>query len=162
MRRLTIGTVLALATAVALGSVALAAEMEEMAPHPAHIHAGVCPEPGDVVAPLNDVTAGMGEAAGVATAVPTVSSFSVVELALADILAGEHSINVHLSADDLGTYLACGDIGGVPVDTGMGQGLAVGMAPVGESDLTGVALLLEMPDGNTGVDVLLFHQSALP
>jgi hypothetical protein len=51
---------------------------------------------------------------------------------------------------------------GVPVDTGMGLGLAVGMAPVGDSDLTGVTLLLEMPDGNTGVDVLLFQQSDLP
>jgi hypothetical protein len=135
---------------------------DAMQPHPAHIHVGACPDVGDVVAPLNDVTAGMGDAGGLETAIPTVSSFSVVDIALGDIIAGGHSINVHLSADDLGTYLACGDIGGTPVDTGMGLGLAVGMAPVGESDLTGVTLLLEMPDGSTGVDVLLFHQADLP
>ena len=42
-------------------------DMGGMAPHPAHIHAGLCPAPGDVVAPLNDVTSGISETAGPAS-----------------------------------------------------------------------------------------------
>jgi hypothetical protein len=66
--------------------------------HPAHIHSGTCAELGDVVYPLTDVDAS-GE------------SITVVETSLADLSAtGPYAINIHLSADDIGTYVACGDI----------------------------------------------------
>ncbi|MEZ4505121.1 MAG: CHRD domain-containing protein [Thermomicrobiales bacterium] len=66
--------------------------------HPAHIHSGTCAELGDVVYPLTDV-----DAAG--------ESVTVVDVPLADLLAnGPYAINIHLSADDIGTYVACGDI----------------------------------------------------
>src|SRR5215211_1780685 len=65
---------------------------------PAHIHSGTCAELGDVVYPLTDVDAS-GE------------SITVVETSLADLSAtGPYAINIHLSADDIGTYVACGDI----------------------------------------------------
>jgi hypothetical protein len=66
--------------------------------HPAHIHSGTCAELGDVVYPLTDVDAS-GE------------SVTVVDVPLADLLSGgPYAINIHLSADEIGTYVACGDI----------------------------------------------------
>lgn len=66
--------------------------------HPAHIHSGSCTALGDVVYPLTDVDAS-GE------------SVTVVDVPLSDLLTtGPYAINVHLSADEIGTYVACGDI----------------------------------------------------
>lgn len=66
--------------------------------HPAHIHAGSCADLGDIVYPLTDV-----DASG--------ASVTVIETSLADLLAsGPYAINIHLSADEIGTYVACGDI----------------------------------------------------
>jgi len=66
--------------------------------HPAHIHSGSCTQLGDVVYPLTDVDAS-GE------------SVTVVDVSLADLqTTGPYAINIHLSADEIGTYVACGDI----------------------------------------------------
>ena len=66
--------------------------------HPAHIHSGTCTELGDVVYPLTDVDAS-GE------------SVTVVDATLSDLLTtGPYAINIHLSADEIETYVACGDI----------------------------------------------------
>jgi hypothetical protein len=66
--------------------------------HPAHIHSGTCAKLGDVVYPLTDVNAS-GE------------SVTVVDASLADLqTTGPYAINIHLSADEIGTYVACGDI----------------------------------------------------
>jgi hypothetical protein len=64
--------------------------------HPVHIHSGTCDDLGDVVFPLEDVVDGMSE--------------STVEASIADILAADHAINVHLSADEMDVYVACGEI----------------------------------------------------
>jgi hypothetical protein len=64
--------------------------------HPAHIHSGTCDDLGDVVFPLEDVVEG--------------SSESTVEASIDDILAADHAINVHLSADEMDVYVACGEI----------------------------------------------------
>lgn len=64
--------------------------------HPVHIHAGTCDDLGDVVFPLEDVEEGM--------------SSSTVDASIDDIMAAQHSINVHLSADEISVYVACGEI----------------------------------------------------
>jgi hypothetical protein len=64
--------------------------------HPAHIHSGTCDDLGDVVFPLENVVEG--------------SSESTVEASIDDILAADHAINVHLSADEMDVYVACGEI----------------------------------------------------
>ena len=63
---------------------------------PAHIHAGVCPEVGDVVAPLTELTAPGGGMADMGTptmmqtgAIPVEYSFSTVPLPLDAILGAE-------------------------------------------------------------------------
>lgn len=83
------------------GSTTVSIELEgtpEGGVHPVHIHAGTCDDLGDVVFPLEDVVEGMSE--------------STVEAGISDILAAEHAINVHLSADEMNVYVACGNIEG--------------------------------------------------
>lgn len=140
------------------GGAALAQEMT-MTPHPAHIHAGSCPAPGDVVAPLTDVGASMdGEMMGQATYLPVQSSTTTVELGLADILSGTHAIVVHASAEDMATYVLCGDLGGAPMG---GTSLAVGLSPVADPSFHGVATLVDGGDGTTLVTIYLTHAAGM-
>ena len=64
---------------------------------PAHIHPGTClelvPQP---LYPLEMVEDG--------------ASDTVVPASLADLLAGELALNLHVSAADMGTYAACVDL----------------------------------------------------
>lgn len=68
--------------------------------HPIHLHSGTCAELGDIVVDLTSVdTEG--------------SSVTDVEVPLATIQdpeIGPHAVNIHLSADQFATYVACGDV----------------------------------------------------
>lgn len=149
--------------------------------HPAHIHSGTCQELGDVVFPLEDVTAGNVGAAPVAspdvmgtpmaegTAEVGMSgtpmagsdmqgeivamSTTDVEAALDDILGAEHAINVHESAENIGNYIACGDITGEATD-GM---LVIQLEELNDSGYTGEATLTDNGDGTTTVTVVLYE-----
>lgn len=123
------------------------------AARPVHIHAGSCAELGDVVAPLNDLTAPTGAGAGQAdSAFQAESSSTNVPLPLDAILGGDHAINVHLSADEIGTYIACGDIGGALEANGA---LVIGLAEDSDSGFTGIAYLGPGADG-ASTDVSVF------
>jgi plastocyanin len=129
-------------SALAVVAPAIAAQDGDEA-HPAHIHAGTCAELGDVVIPLSDVAMPEGEAAGPASAIPVELSETDVDMPLQDIIDGGHAINVHLSAAEIGTYIACGDIGGIVTewDTGEGQELTIGLGELNDSGYFGVAWL---------------------
>ena len=140
-----------------------------MGPHPAHIHAGSCPEVGDVVHPLTDITHmdAMGTpmagtesdstpmAGGEMGEVVAMSSTDV-EAPLEDILAAEHAINVHLSAEEIDTYIACGDITGEPTD----GTLEITLDEQNDSGYQGTATLTDNGDGTTTVDVMLTMSDA--
>jgi hypothetical protein len=116
---------LGVATALAVGVLAVVpvagAEMTETPPRPAHIHVGACPAPGDVIQDLSFLTA----------VLPSIEhSSKQVAMALSDILAEPHAFVVHLSAEEIGTYLVCGDITGTPSEMG---DVAVTLAPVNDS-----------------------------
>lgn len=66
--------------------------------HPAHIHAGGCgaDDLGEIVYPLEDISGG--------------SSQSSLDVSLDELQEGDYAINVHKSADEMGVYLACGEI----------------------------------------------------
>jgi hypothetical protein len=66
-------------------------------PQPAHIHVGTCANLKDVYKPLTNVVGGD-------------SSTVVKGVTIDQLLAGTYAINVHESADDLGKYVACGNI----------------------------------------------------
>ncbi len=112
--------------------------------HPAHIHTGTCDELGDVVFPLTDVAAGTmsGTPAAEGGAIAVETSETEVAETLETITQGGHAINIHLSTEEIGTYIACGDIGGVVMTgTTMGDVLAIGLREVGGSGYSGVATL---------------------
>jgi hypothetical protein len=139
--------------------------------HPAHIHSGTCAELGDVVFPLEDVSAANVDAAPVATAEMRDASMNAtpgamdtgvegqvvavsttdVEASLEDIMGAEHAVNVHESAENIGNYIACGDISGEMTD----GSLTVELQELNGSGYSGEAVLTDNGDGTTTVTVTL-------
>jgi plastocyanin len=133
--------------------VARGQEPEGDAPHPAHIHSGICSNLGDIVAPLADVTElTAGENFGSAGAVPVQESETEVALPLGDLLAAPHAVNIHESAEAIQNYIACGDIGGRVVD----GDLAIGLLGLNQSNYQGV-VVLEGDDDVTNVTIYLYN-----
>jgi len=129
-------------------------------PHPAHIHSGTCDELGDVVFPLADVAAQSGEEMGAAGGHPVkVSEVNNVDAPLQEILDGGHAVNVHLSAEEIGTYIACGDIGGVVHERENGEGMeiTIALAELNGSGHVGIAWLGDDGEGGTNVTVSLIE-----
>jgi plastocyanin len=143
-RSIRLGSVAAVA-ALALLTPGLAAQDDEAEVHPAHIHSGTCAELGDVVVPLTDIAhvGGDAETTGATSSIPVKSSITVVDMPLQEIIDGGHAINVHLSADEIDTYIACGDIGGaVTTDEGEEEPeLIIGLGELNDSGHTGIAWL---------------------
>jgi plastocyanin len=123
--------------------------------HPAHIHLGTCdaldPNP---TFPLTDValaSVASGDATDGATAIPVERSVTTVDASVEDLRTGGYAINIHQSADDIGTYIACGNLSGAIDDSGA---LVVGLAELNESGHSGVAILTEQGE-QTNVSVYL-------
>lgn len=125
---------------------------DALVPRPVHIHSGSCDELGDVVAPLTDLTAPEGDRVGQRRADLAETSFTNVPLALDAILAEDHAINAHLSSEEIGTYIACGNIGGVINANGA---LVIGLSEDSNSGYTGIAFLQPAADG-VSTDVSVF------
>jgi len=124
-----------------------------MPPRPVHIHSGNCNELGEVVNPLTDLTAPQGDQVGQRRASLAQSSFTSVPVTLDALLADNFAINAHLSAEEIGTYIACGEIGGVLAPDGS---LTIGLREVDNSGYAGIAYLAPGADGaSTGVSVFV-------
>ncbi len=157
-----------LAAAMALAALALlvpvsSAQTPEAEPagavHPVHIHSGTCAELGDVVVPLNDLAAPAGEHTGPDSAVTVTLSENVIDMPLQEIIDGGHAINVHLSAEEIDVYIACGDIGGViTTDEGGRQEMMIGLAEMNDSGYTGTVWIGPSADGTqTEFSVILIE-----
>lgn len=143
-------------------------------PFPAHIHSGTCDELGDVVFPLADLAPFGNQASPMASPSLAVASTPVaspvaatpvgspaaeqevlaessteVAGSLDEILAAEHAINVHESAENIQNYVSCGDLTGTATD-GM---LHIELQELNESFLVGQADLMDNGDGTTTVTV---------
>lgn len=117
--------------------------------HPSHIHNGDCSAPADVVYPLNNVVPTASAEGEQSLTVET--GFTPVETTLEELTAAPHSIVAHLSADEIGTYLVCGDI------TGLDNGAVI--TPLKElngSGYVGIGILRETEAGGVNVWVILF------
>jgi hypothetical protein len=125
-----------------------------LAPRPAHIHTGTCDEVGEVIAPLTDLGGAIGgDRVGQARrAIPAQSSFTSVPLTLDAILGADHVVNVHLSAEEIDTYIACGEIGGRLSPEGA---VIIGLRELNDSGFTGIAYLAPGADG-ASTDVSVF------
>jgi hypothetical protein len=133
--------------------------------HPAHIHSGTCDQLGDVVIALEDVAVPADAThEGAETAHDVKISQTHVDMPLQDLLDGDYAINVHLSAEEIGTYIACGDIGGYVITDPAGQTeLFVGLRELNDSGHTGVARLGIGEDANqTEVSILLVEPDEMP
>jgi plastocyanin len=136
------------------------------ASHPAHIHSGTCTELGDVIYPLSDVSVTApvngtpigGAVVGAADAVPVALGGTTVAAPLADLLAAPFAINVHESADNIGNYIACGNVGGAMIGP---ADVAFGLTELNDSGYSGVATLHDNGDGTTAVSVYLTSDSAM-
>jgi len=156
----TVGGAAALAGMVALSGPTVWAQdatpsaAETMVPRPAHIHSGTCKNIGEVVAPLTDLTGATGgDRVGQSRrAIPAESSFTSVPMTLDEILGSDHVVNVHLSAEEIGTYIACGEVGGMLTPDGA---LIIGLRELNNSGFTGIAYLAPGADG-ASTDVSVF------
>ncbi len=155
----------ALAVMVGLGLGAGGAGAQDgMDAHPAHIHEGTCddlnPKP---LIPLTNVSemgmmegmmegtpeAGdaameMSEPMGAETAFGIETSYTLVDVALKEIVEGGYAINLHESKENIENYIACGDIGGrIETGPGMDEGgtLVVGLGQLNDSGYSGIAVL---------------------
>jgi hypothetical protein len=146
------------------GGVVAAQDAATTAPsHPAFIKAGDCGESdANPVATLNDLERiGSSEGAGdeeelqvegTLTAAPILTSTSEeIEVSFDELLETSHSVTVYLSQDELQTYVACGEIGGVVNE----DQLVIALHAVDGSDYNGIAILAKDGDGNADVTVYL-------
>lgn len=163
---------LALALAVTgLGAGLTQAQDTSSPPHPAHIHVGTClelePNP---LAPLSDVTGVMfgddndqaptGDDIKGAIGAPLVKSSESkdIEVSFDDVLATSHAINVHESAENIGNYIACGDIGGVVKD----DTVMVGLYEQNGTGYSGLAIVKKNGDDKVDVTIYLVPPTAAP
>lgn len=151
MSRTALRLLLTLAAALALFAVpgiAATAQDAAVTPHPSHIHEGTCdalnPQPAwalsDVAAVAPDAPLGAVEV-GVTT----------VDVSLDELLAAPYAINVHESAENVQTYIACGNIAGPVVD----GTLLIPIRPQNDSGYSGIAELATNDAGGTDVSVYI-------
>jgi len=130
--------------------------------YPVAIHEGTCDEPtmepawelGDAVSV--GVEQDEPEVIGPALTRTITGVSSDVDFSLDSVADTDYVIAVHASPQDQGTLVACGQIAGIKVE---GQ-LVVALAPVGDSEVTGIAILdedeagvLDLAEGQTRVTV---------
>ena len=142
----------------------IAAQDDDNEAHPAHVHSGTCDELGEVVYPLADIAYPTGEEMGAAGGHPVkLSERTHLDVPLQEILDGDHAINVHLSADEIDAYIACGNIGGVVHERENGEGMevAVALAELNDSGHAGIAWLGDDGEGGTNVIVSLIEPDGM-
>jgi uncharacterized cupredoxin-like copper-binding protein len=125
---------------------------EASPPRPSHIHSGDCDELGPVIQPLTSLTVPAGAVSGNSDAVVAEAAFSNIPQSLDELLAEDHALKVHLSKDQIQTYLACGDIGGAADADGA---LIVGMKELDDSGYAGIAYLVPAANGSTSISVMI-------
>jgi hypothetical protein len=105
------------------------------------IRQGNCDDVGNVVAPLAEAVISQGEPRGSAAAMPAANSFTTVPISLEALAASDHAIAVPFPAGE--EIVACGDIGGTRTEAG---GLVIGLSPLGDTEISGIAYLSPSPD----------------
>jgi hypothetical protein len=125
---------------------------EASPPRPSHIHTGDCDELGPVIQPLTSLTVPVGAVSGNSDAVVAEAAFTNIPQSLDQLLAEDHALKVHLSKDQIQTYLACGDIGGAADADGA---LIVGMKELDDSGYAGIAYLVPAANGSTNISVMI-------
>lgn len=128
--------------------------------HPAHVHRGNCaeldPSPAFPLADVAPAPNGPGVGADEAAAISVERSATTLDVPLDELGSGGYAINVHRSAEDIGTYIACGNLGDIDNGSGTDQGgtLIVGLRELNGSGHSGLAIL-EGRGGRTEATIYL-------
>ncbi|SFU28437.1 hypothetical protein SAMN05216480_101364 [Pustulibacterium marinum] len=120
--------------------------------HPAHIHYNTAAEGGDIALTLGTVDGSTGMSSVTVNTLDDGSSITYAEL-----LNFDGYINVHASADDLGTLVAQGDIGQNALT---GEMMAYDLNSVANPDISGSATFYERMNGETLISVMLMNTPA--
>ena len=108
--------------------------------HPVHIHLGSCdaldPNPTYVLTDITGPAAAAPDSSGPA-AIPVEESVTTVDATLDDLRTGGYAINAHESVENIGTYIACGNL----TSPATGDTLAVGLGELNDSGHSGIAVL---------------------
>lgn len=86
------------------------------------------------------------------------ASYSVIAVSLEQLLAAEHAIHVHQSREQMGSVVACGEIGGPRRADGS---VIVGLREQHGSGLSGIAYLAPDPADPGRTQVSLFLAAGL-
>lgn len=142
-----------------------AAGFDPVARFPAHILAGGCGEPEEVLfdlaeggfglpAPIASATpAATARYVGPDAASPAIVSVTTLDSPLTELAAGGHAIDAHTAGagDDAETRIVCGPVGGFL----SGNDLVFGLPEAGGSGYTGIAWLHDNGDDTTTVSLFL-------
>lgn len=120
--------------------------------HPAHIHANSAAEGGGIVLDLTDINGATGKSETIVKALNDDTPLTYDEL-----LAFDGYVNVHLSASDLGTLIAQGDIGENELT---GDTKVYTLGPVSNPAISGTATFAKRVNGETLVTVSLIGTTA--
>jgi hypothetical protein len=114
-------------------------------------------DPDAPVARLNATRFPEGSTVGLEGAVPVATGYTVVPLPMDVILEGGHVLAL-FSEDDPTLMVACGAVGGVLDSNGA---LTIGLTPVEDPGMVGVAYLSDQDDGAaTGISLFVMEQEA--
>lgn len=122
--------------------------------YPVAIHAGTCAQTQtEPQYTLTDLAPRLSnQMSGTAPGPAVLESESTVEANFDNLLGAQgqsYALALHRSKDDFGTLVACADLGG-PIKDGT---LVVGLRPLNDSGLSGVAMVEKQDDGNAKVTV---------
>lgn len=120
--------------------------------HPAHIHANSAAAGGSIVLDLADINGADGKSETVVKALN-----DDTPLTYEDLLDFDGYVNVHLSATELGTLIAQGDIGRNELT---GDNKVYTLTPVADPAVTGTATFAKRKSGKTLVTVALTGTAA--
>ncbi|SEE47715.1 CHRD domain-containing protein [Polaribacter dokdonensis] len=119
--------------------------------HPAHIHFNTAAEGGDIALTFTPVDGNSGLSATTFTTLNDGTAISYAEL-----LNFDGYINVHLSADELGTVVAQGDIGQNAL-----SGTSI-IYDLGEKDVTGISGNITFSERNNGETLAVIELDGTP
>jgi len=103
--------------------------------------------------PTPDMMMMASPAMGSPAAMANETSVTTVEAALTDLTAGGYAVNVHESAENIGNYIACGNIGAMAGTADV----SVTLDPLNDSGFSGTATLHDNGDDTTTVTIELKH-----
>ena len=131
-----LGPIILIVAVLALWNVPASRAQDAPASYIVQIRSGVCDDPGDGIAELEELTIAGTNPVGAPGAAAAGSSYAVAPVSLASLTSTATAI--FILDGETKVLVACGEIGGM---VGSDGALAIGLRPAGDSGLSGIAYL---------------------